>query len=70
MSDLGLYRVIGKRDYRGHPQGTEFPARLDPRAARRAITRGSIAYLGPTTLEPQGFTFPQGWLRDHQREEA
>jgi hypothetical protein len=69
VNDLGLYRVVGTRDYRGHPQGTEFPARLDPRAARRAIQRGSIAYLGPTVLEPQRFTFPHGWT-DHQREEA
>lgn len=64
MREAGLYRVVDKRDYRAHPQGTEFVARLEPNAERRAVARGSIQLLARVTpaLEPGSYTFPEGWL--------
>lgn len=64
MSEFGLYRVIGKRDYRGHTRGEEFEARLDKHAARRAVMRGDIELLAIVTpdLLPGSYTFPEGWL--------
>lgn len=62
MSECGLYRVVDKRDFRAHKQGTEFPARLEPNQERRAIARGSIERIGTVTLRPENFTFPSGWL--------
>lgn len=73
MRECGLYRVVDKRDYRGHSTGTEFPARLDPRAEHRAILRGSIVRLGTVNPRPDNYTFPSGWLGDPdhtQRKEA
>jgi hypothetical protein len=61
VPECGLYQVVGKRDYRGHPQGSEFPARLDPRAERRAIDRGSIVRVGSLTPSPGKFSWPEGW---------
>ena len=60
----GHYRVIGKRDYRGHVPGTEFVARIEPNAERRAVARGAIQLLARVTpaLEPGTYTFPDGWL--------
>lgn len=65
MSECGLYRVIDTRDYRGHKQGTEFPARLETNAERRAIMRGSIERIGTVTLKPEEYIFPDGWLASH-----
>jgi hypothetical protein len=66
-----LYRVVGARDYRGHAQGTEFPARLDPRAENRAIMRGSIDRIGTVLMRPEHFVFPRGWLpQDMQSEQG
>lgn len=60
----GLYEVVDKRDFRGHPQGTQFVARLDAMQERRAVARGAITLLARVTpaLEPGTFTFPEGWL--------
>lgn len=63
MSECNVYRVLGKRDYRGHTPGTEFPAHLDPKAARRAIDRGSIECIGTVVLQPARYIFPKGWLQ-------
>lgn len=62
----GLYKVIDKRDFRGHPQGTEFVARLDANQERRALGRGAITLLARVTpaLEPGTYTFPDGWLKE------
>ncbi len=60
---MGRYQVVGRREYRGHPTGTVFDARLDTHAAARAITRGDIELL--EQIEPglpPGFVFPDGWL--------
>ena len=60
----GRYEVVDKRDYRGHPQGTVFDARLESNAERRAIARGSITLLARVVpaLEPGSYIFPEGWL--------
>ena len=62
----GLYKVIAKRDFRGHTQGTEFVARLEANQERRALARGAITLLARVTpaLEPGSFSFPPGWLSD------
>ena len=36
----GLWKVSGKRIYRGHAPGEEFEASLEPHAASRAVNRG------------------------------
>jgi hypothetical protein len=60
----GRYKVVSKRDYRGHPTDTEFVARLEANAERRAMDRGAIMLLARVTpaLEPGSFTFPTDWL--------
>lgn len=61
-----VYRVTGKRRYRGHEPGTEFPARLDVLAERRAIERGDIVLVERITsaLEPGTFALPRNWSTD------
>jgi hypothetical protein len=60
-NEAGIFRVVDKRDYRGHKQGEEFIARLEPSAERRATFRGSIERVGTVTPKPERFTFPDGW---------
>lgn len=66
MSEFFLYRVLGKRAYRGHEPGTEFPARLETNAERRAIMRGSIERIGTVVLRPEKYKFPRGWLEPEE----
>jgi hypothetical protein len=63
----GQYKVVGKREYRGHQPGTTFDAVLDRNAERRAIVRGDIRLLDRyvPSLAPGSWTFPQDW--DPQR---
>lgn len=65
----GLYRVTGKRRYRGHEPGTEFQARLERNAEQRAIARGDITLLDRLTpaLEPGSWQLPISW---HSTEEG
>lgn len=63
MKECGVYRVVDKRDYRGHKQGEEFTALLDFGPERRAIMRGSIVRIGTVVPRPENFTFPEGWLQ-------
>lgn len=59
----GVYRVIGRREYRGHKTGSTFHARLDRNAEQRAIQRRDIELVGHVTPEvPPDHTFPEGWL--------
>lgn len=58
----GVYVVTGQREYRGHPTGSRFTARLDPRAEQRAIQRGDIQLVVYADPEPGPYTFPTGWL--------
>jgi hypothetical protein len=61
---FGLYRVTGRREYRGHKPGSEFEASLERGAERRAIARGDIELVAVVepALQPGSFTFPRGWL--------
>jgi len=60
----GVYRVAGRRRYRGHEPGDEFTARIDREAERRAIERGDIELLERIVPELEGgsYTLPRGWL--------
>lgn len=62
--EAGVYQVVGRRDFRGHAQGEEFVARLDPKQERRAIDRGSIVRIGSVEMKPENYTFPDGWLKE------
>jgi len=60
----GVYRVIGKRIYRGHERGTEFVARLAKPMERRAIARGDIElveYVIPDIREGS-YALPANWI--------
>lgn len=63
MKECGVYRVVDRREYRGHKQGEEFVARLERLAEQRAIMRGSIERIGTVVAGPGKFTFPEGWLQ-------
>lgn len=66
MNEYGVYRVTGKRRYRGHERGTTFEARLDRNAERRAIDRGDIVFVRRVipSLEPGSYRLPLGWGED------
>jgi hypothetical protein len=61
-----LYRVVGRRNYRGHTPGSIFEAALDPSAAQRAIQRGDLKLLKRSTpsIQPGTFRLPHGWLTE------
>jgi hypothetical protein len=61
VEECGVYQVVDKREYRGHPQGTEFTSRLAPRAERRAIDRGSLMKVGTVIPRTGSFTWPDRW---------
>lgn len=58
----GLFEVTGRREYRGHPTGTRFEARMDV-ALQRALNRGDIRLISAIApdLEPGSFTLPKDW---------
>lgn len=59
----GLWKVTGKRAYRGHPTGTEFEATLAGPVAARAIMRGSVSLLEQFEPGlPDQWALPEGWL--------
>lgn len=62
--NFGRYQVVGRREYRGHVTGVVFEARLERRAAARAVARGDIVLLEETTpaVQPNSYVFPEGWL--------
>lgn len=64
---FGLYRVTGRRAYRGHEPGATFVAKLERLAEQRALARGDIRLLRHVSpaLEPGSFVFPEGWLASH-----
>lgn len=61
----GVYRVVGRRRYRGHDRGTVFEAEIDPEAERRAIDRGDIVLLRRVVPElvPDSYRINPDWLR-------
>jgi hypothetical protein len=66
---IGLYRVVGRRRYRGHEPGEEFVAELEPRAEVRAITRGDIELLERVVpaLEAGSWELPEGWAKPRRK---
>jgi hypothetical protein len=63
VKQCGVYRVVDKRDYRGHKQGEEFVAQLERNAELRATMRGSIERIGSVVPEPRNYVMPDGWLQ-------
>lgn len=57
----GVYRVLGKRDFRGHAPDEVFAAQLEPRQERRAVDRGSIQKVGDINEFATTFTLPRGF---------
>jgi hypothetical protein len=60
----GLWRVSGRRAYRGHEPGSEpFEASLNESVAARAINRGDIELLEEfLPALPAEFCLPEGWI--------
>lgn len=59
----GEYKVIGRREYRGHKPGSVFAAQLEPLAEERAIRRGDIRLIRRVTPTiPEGAVLPDSWL--------
>lgn len=60
--EFARYKVIGRRQYRGHSPGDIFEARFDA-AIERAVYRKDIEILDVITPElPAGrFKLPRGW---------
>lgn len=68
----GVYRVTGRRSYRGHPPGTIFEAALDPGPEQRAIARGDIRllrYVVPEIVAGSA-RLPAGWGENVNRDAA
>lgn len=65
----GVYRVTGKRQYRGHEPGTTFEAILDRGAESRAIQRGDIELIRHVepSLAPGSYRLPPDWLEPATR---
>ena len=67
---MGEYKVVGKREYRGHAPGEIFEARIDRAAAVRAVARGDIRLLRMVVpvIQPGTWTLPDGWLSKQGKE--
>lgn len=63
MNSYAVYKVTGKRAYRGHKPGDTFEARLDPAAEARAVQRGDIVALEriEITLVKGSYALPKDW---------
>lgn len=70
MNELGRYRVVGRRAYRGHQPGEEFEARLDENVEARAVQRGNLVLLERLVAElpPGKYRLPVGWPGSKERE--
>lgn len=66
MTEMGVYTVTGRREYRGHKPGETFEAWIPPGPERRAIVRGDIRLERRThpTLPPD-WGLPDGWDTPH-----
>ncbi len=60
--EFARYKVMGRRQYRGHQPGEVFEGRFDA-AIERAIHRGNIVVLEAfdPDLEEGSFTLPEDW---------
>lgn len=63
MNEYGVYKVTGKRQYRGHDPGSTFEASIDPAVEQRAVNRGDIQLLRRVTpdLAPGSFVLSDNW---------
>ena len=60
----GLWRVVGRRAYRGHEPGVEFEAVIPSGAAARAIARGDLVLIEALVAGlPDEHCLPEGWVR-------
>lgn len=69
MTTLGVYTVVGNREYRGHPPGETFEAFIPSGPEQRAVDRGDIVLLRrvePTL--PARWALPDGWSSGHREE--
>jgi hypothetical protein len=68
----GLYRVSGKREFRGHRRGETFIARIEPTIEGRLRALGHIELIERVTpaLAPGTYRLPPGWTESstHQPE--
>ena len=67
---MGEYRVVGKREYRGHKPGQTFQRNIPAAAAQRAIDRGDIVLVRTITPELQhgSWCLPDGWVAKQGKE--
>jgi hypothetical protein len=65
----GVYRVTGRRQYRGHEPGTTFEAIIDRNAEARAIARGDIELIRHVQpgLAEGSWRLPPGWIEPATR---
>ena len=66
---MGEYEVVGRREYRGHPPGEVFEARIQPGPESRAIARGDIRKLRDVepSIQPGSYSLER-WLSKHREE--
>lgn len=68
---LTLYEVTGRRRYRGHSQGDEFVARLEPDAESRAVARGDVRVIERfEPALPANHELPSGWAEQRTTTEG
>ena len=67
---MGEFEVVERAEYRGHPQGEIFEARLNRAAVSRAIARGNIRMLRVVVpvIQPGSWQLPDGWLSKQGKE--
>jgi hypothetical protein len=67
---MGEYEVVGRREYRGHPPGEIFEARIPRAAESRAVARGDIRLLRVVVPVIQSGTYrlPDGWSSKQGKE--
>ena len=59
---LGVYKVTGRRIYRGHAPGETFEARIPASVEKRAVDRGDIVVLDRVNPDlPAEWELPKGW---------
>lgn len=65
MKTFGVYKVTGRRPYRGHEPGTVFEACLAPGPEQRAVARGDITLIERVTpdLVEGSYRLPPDWLK-------
>ena len=58
----GVWKVTGRRIYRGHEPGVTFEASIPTTVAARAVARGDVTLLEEILpLLPEEHCLPEGW---------